>query len=327
VISAGASVRPRHLFAAGIAAVLTVVLGAGSAAAAPTAAEAQRTVLELQNKMDAATEQYNQSRDALDAGARRQADLQKQSAALWSRVQASSDAVARFAATAYRGGSMSMFTAIMTSGSPQMFMDQMATLEILNAGERVDLDRLLAVRDQLARQQAALAAERRVQARQLKALADHRKEIEGDLAKWTALQDRYGFARASRSGLRIGPILYTGPASGRARDAVSFAYAQMGKPYSWGADGPGSYDCSGLTMASWRSAGVSMPHSARGQYDAFRKVPLDALEPGDLVYYPGHIAMYVGDGMVVHAPTTGDVVRKVPMERAGSRIIGAVRPS
>jgi cell wall-associated NlpC family hydrolase len=327
VTSAGASVSPRHLVVVGIAAVLTVVLGAGSAVAAPTAAEAQRTVLALQDKMAAATEKYNQSRDALDASARRQADLQKKSAALWTRVEKSTDAVARFAAIAYRGGNMSMFTAIMTSGSPQTFMDQMSTLEVLNAGERVQLDRLLAVRKELADQQTALAAERRVQTRELKALGQRKKQIEADLKKWTDLQDRYGFARASRSGERIGPEVYAGPASGRAREAVSFAYAQMGKPYSWGASGPGSYDCSGLTMAAWRTAGVSMPHSARGQYNAFPKVPLDALAPGDLVYYPGHIAIYVGDGMVIHAPTTGDVVRKVPTAKAGGGIIGAARPS
>jgi cell wall-associated NlpC family hydrolase len=327
VISAGVSVRPRHLVVVGIAAVLTVVLGAGSAAATPTAAEAQRTVMALQDKMGAATEQYNQTRDALDTSARRQAALQKQSAVLWSRVEKSADAVARFAAIAYRGGNMSMFTAIMTSGSPQTFMDQMSTLEVLNAGERVQLDQLLAVRAQLTRQQAALTAERRVQTRALKALGARKKQIEADLAEWTALQERYGFARASRSGERIGPEVYAGPASGRARDAVAFAYSQMGKPYSWGADGPGAYDCSGLTMAAWRTAGVSMPHSAKGQYHSFPKVRLDALEPGDLVYYPGHIAIYVGDGMVIHAPTTGDVVRKVPVAKAGSHIIGAARPT
>jgi cell wall-associated NlpC family hydrolase len=313
----------------GLVAVLTVALAAGSAGAAPppTAAQAERAVLDLQHKMETATEAYNQSRDALDASSRRQQQYRAEAAALWKQVDASSARVSDFAAAAYQGAGMSMFTAVMTSGSPQTFIDQMSTLEILNAGERAELDRLLAVQKKLADKQAKLNAEQSLQARELKSLTDRKKQIEADLAKWTALQDRYGFARASRSGDRPSPETYAGPASGLARLAVSFAYAQMGKPYSWGADGPGSYDCSGLTMAAWRAAGVSMPHSARGQYNAFPKVALSDLAPGDLVYYPGHVALYVGDGMVVHAPTTGDVVRKVPYQKAGSNVIGAARPS
>jgi cell wall-associated NlpC family hydrolase len=309
--------------------VLTVAVATGSAVAepAPTRAQAERMVTDLQHKMDATTEQYNQTRDALDASARRQAALRDESAALWKQVDASAQVVSQFAAAAYQGNDMSMFTAVMTSGSPQTFLDQMATLEVLNAGERIELDRLLAVRQTLDAKQAQLAAERRNQNQQFTLLGQRKTQIEVDLRRWTDLQVRFGFARASRSGGRPVPEVYAGPASGLARDAVSFAYAQLGKPYAWGADGPGSYDCSGLTMAAWRAAGVSMPHSARGQYDAFPKVALSDLAPGDLVYYPGHVALYVGDGMVIHAPTTGDVVRKVPYERAGSGVIGAVRPS
>jgi cell wall-associated NlpC family hydrolase len=329
VSSACASVRHVHLLGVGLAAALTVALAAGSAVAAPppTAAQAQRTVLDLQHKMETATEAYNQSRDALDASARRQQRYQADAAVLWKKVDASSTRVSDFAAAAYQGANMSMFTAVMTSGSPQTFIDQMSTLEILNAGERVELDGLLAVQKKLADEQAKLAAERVLQARELKSLTDRKKQIEADLARWTALQDRYGFARASRSGIRPVPEAYAGPASGVARLAVAFAYSQLGKPYSWGADGPGAYDCSGLTMAAWRAAGVSMPHSAKGQYGSFPKVALSDLAPGDLVYYPGHVALYVGDGMVIHAPTTGDVVRKVPYQRAGSNVIGAARPS
>jgi cell wall-associated NlpC family hydrolase len=324
-----ARARLHDILLVGIVAVVTVALTGGPAVAepAPTEAQAERTVLALQGKMEVATEDYNQARDALDASARRQAALGKDSAALWRRVDAATAVVSEFAAEAYRGGTMSMFTAVMTSGSPQTFLDQMSTLEVINSGERLEIERLVAARRTLATQQAQLAVERKAQNQAFARLRQRKAQIEADLRKWTSLQDRYGFARASRSGERILPGVYIGPASGRARRAVQFAYAQMGKPYSWGADGPGAYDCSGLTMAAWRSAGVSMAHSARGQYNSFPKVPLSAMEPGDLVYYPGHIALYVGDGMVIHAPTTGDVVRRVPYARAGRNVIGAARPS
>jgi cell wall-associated NlpC family hydrolase len=313
----------------GVAAVLTVALVGGVAAAdpVPTAAQAERMVLALQDKMGTATEDYNQARDELEASARRQVTLRKSTATLSRKVDTATATVAEFAAEAYRGGSMSMFTAVMSSGSPQMFLDQMATLDLLNADERRQLDQLLSARAKLQSDQAQLASERKLQTGQIQRLRDRKKQIETDLFKWTSLQDRYGFARASRSEIRIGPLVYAGPATGRAREAVAFAYSQMGKPYVWGASGPGSYDCSGLTMAAWNRAGVSMPHSARAQYDMFPKVPLDQLQPGDLVYYPGHIAIYVGDGMVIHAPTTGDVVRKAPFQRAGPGVVGAVRPS
>jgi cell wall-associated NlpC family hydrolase len=328
-VVSSARARLHEVLLVGILAAVTVVFAGGSAVAdpAPTEVQARRTVLTLQEKMAAATEDYNQGRDALDAGAKRQAEIARKSAELVSKVEAATAVVSEFAAEAYRGGTMSMFSAIMSSGSPQTFLDQMATLEVINSEERIEIERLLGLQAELDEQEAKLEAERKSQVTQLNRLRARRAQIEADLAKWTALQDRYGFARASRAGERIVPSIYIGPASGRARKAVQFAYAQMGKPYSWGADGPGSYDCSGLTMAAWGSAGVSMAHSARGQYNAFPKVKLSQMQPGDLVYYPGHIAIYVGDGMVIHAPQTGDVVRKVPTERAGSNIIGAARPS
>lgn len=92
--------------------------------------------------------------------------------------------------------------------------------------------------------------------------------------------------------------------SGRAAAAVAFAVAQKGKPYSFGATGPGSYDCSGLTGAAWKAAGVSLPRTSQAQYAVGTPVAKSDLQPGDLVfYYSGisHVGIYVGDGMIFHA--------------------------
>ncbi len=106
------------------------------------------------------------------------------------------------------------------------------------------------------------------------------------------------------------------PVSGAARTVVQTAYAQIGKPYVWGADGTRSYDCSGLVMHAWDKAGVDMAHSSRIQSRTFPRVPRNALAPGDLLYFYNpvhHVAMYVGKGKMIHAPATGDVVRVAPV--------------
>ncbi|AEH29053.1 NlpC/P60 family protein [Cutibacterium acnes] len=98
--------------------------------------------------------------------------------------------------------------------------------------------------------------------------------------------------------------------SSRAQSALNFALAQLGKPYIWGGTGPTDYDCSGLMMASWGKAGVSLPRTAAAQYAAGTPVSTSDLQPGDLVFfYPGitHVGMYIGDGKFIHAssPRTG----------------------
>jgi len=102
------------------------------------------------------------------------------------------------------------------------------------------------------------------------------------------------------------------PSGGGAAAAVRYAYAQIGKPYQFGADGPGSFDCSGLTMMAWRQGGIALPHSAAGQYGIGRHVTRSELQPGDLIfrYSPiSHVAMYVGGGMQVAATHTGSTVK------------------
>ncbi|HAH07108.1 MAG TPA: hypothetical protein DCM05_11415 [Elusimicrobia bacterium] len=117
-------------------------------------------------------------------------------------------------------------------------------------------------------------------------------------------------------------------ASPTARVALETAYKQMGKPYVWAGAGPNVFDCSGLTQYSWKAAGVSMPHSASMQSRTFPHVPTSALAAGDLVFFGNpihHVAMYVGDGKVIHAPHTGDVVRIAKLSGFPD-YVGAARP-
>ena len=101
--------------------------------------------------------------------------------------------------------------------------------------------------------------------------------------------------------------------NGGAAAAIAFARAQLGEPYQWGAAGPGSWDCSGLMMGAWAQGGVSLPHYSAAQYAASTPISSSQLRPGDLVFWgttssPSsihHVAMYLGNGMIIHAPRTG----------------------
>ncbi|MEU4893571.1 NlpC/P60 family protein [Streptomyces sp. NPDC044780] len=116
--------------------------------------------------------------------------------------------------------------------------------------------------------------------------------------------------------------------SSKAAQAIAFAKAQLGKPYVWGATGPSSFDCSGLTQAAWKSAGISLPRTTWDQVKIGTRVSTSQLQPGDLVFFYddiSHVGLYIGDGMMIHAPKPGDVVKKAPITEMP--IYGSVRPA
>ncbi|MGW5663390.1 NlpC/P60 family protein [Streptomyces sp. NPDC003758] len=117
----------------------------------------------------------------------------------------------------------------------------------------------------------------------------------------------------------------------KAAKALAFARAQIGKPYVWGATGPGSYDCSGLTQAAWKAAGVSLPRTTYDQVNVGTTVPLADAQPGDLIFFYddiSHVGLYIGNGMMIHAPKPGAYVRDKSIYYGGATIIhSVVRPA
>jgi cell wall-associated NlpC family hydrolase len=114
---------------------------------------------------------------------------------------------------------------------------------------------------------------------------------------------------------------------GGAGTAIAYARSQLGKPYCYAGSGPACFDCSGLTMRAWGAAGVNMPHYSGAQYSMFPHVPLNAMQPGDLVFWgPGgseHVGLYIGGGQMIAAPSTGDVVK---IQAVWGSPVGAARP-
>lgn len=124
------------------------------------------------------------------------------------------------------------------------------------------------------------------------------------------------------------PPVASPSSSAKGAKALAFAKSQLGKPYRFGAAGPSSYDCSGLTLASWRAAGVSLPRTAAQQYQRGHRISKASLRPGDLVFFysqtPSHVAIYAGNGQVIHAPRPGRTVEYIKMSYMP--YAGAVRP-
>jgi len=163
-------------------------------------------------------------------------------------------------------------------------------------------------------------------AKQRSLLASARGELGALLDIRRAAEDPESSALEARLRL-LGVGALAGPPSPRAALVVAYAIAQLGKPYVFAASGPDTFDCSGLTMMAWRQVGVSMAHFAATQFDQFPRVSIDALAPGDLVFfYPTihHVGIYIGGGKMIHAPHTGDVVRVGSINRLD--LVGAVRP-
>ena len=326
-----------------VAATLSVVpTDTGNAQPRPSLGEVQQRVNALNAKMDVAVEQYAQSKLALATARRQAAVAQARVHAAEVALNAIRKSMGAVAAAAYRSGGTDQFVQLVHTSTPQTFLDRASSLNRIAAGQSAQMAAAATARHRLDTVRAAATKEQAVSAAVAGAMAAQKAQIEGALAEEQRLlsslkaderarlnaqrQATAEAARASRSRDFSLPT-YNGPASGRAAVAVREAYNQLGKPYSWGASGPGSFDCSGLTMWAWGHAGVSLSHSAAAQYDEGRHVSQADIQPGDLTFYGSpihHVGIYIGGGNMISAPHSGDVVKIEAAFR--SDYVGASRP-
>ncbi len=345
----------RALLALGVSAVAALsVLPAGVSQAEPRPSlrEVEQRVNALNAKVDVVVEQYAESKLALATASQRAAVAQNRVRAAQKKLDAVKRQMSAVAAAAYRTGGTDAFVQLVSTSTPQTFLDRASSLDRIAAGQSAQMADAATARHRLQNAnrdaKAAATAARAVS----RTMAGQKATIEGALAEQTRLlsslkadeRRRYlasrvaaanraaAAARASRVRVADTPDTpdtptYNGPASGRAGVAVQEAYNKLGSPYKWAASGPDRFDCSGLTMWVWGKAGVSLPHSSRAQYSSGRKVSKSELQPGDLTYYGSpihHVGIYVGGGKMISAPQTGDVVKVQNAFR--SDYVGATRP-
>jgi cell wall-associated NlpC family hydrolase len=217
-----------------------------------------------------------------------------------------------------------------TSRSPKDFADQMALMDYVAGRKGQKIDKLGVVRSAAAKAQADAQAKLTARTKVEKSIASRANDLRKRATTLTALQTRLcpnddpvmEATRGSRSVARL-PI---GPASGGAKKAVATALAQIGDPYVWGAAGPNSFDCSGLTSYAWASAGVALPHSSAAQYGVGRKISRSEVRAGDLVFFYQpihHVGLAINNTQMVHASTFGVPVKIENID--SSPYVGATR--
>ncbi|MFC0507314.1 NlpC/P60 family protein [Micromonospora costi] len=292
----------------GVAVVLTG--GATAAHADPSVAEIERQIDEDWNKLEPIIEKHNATRQDL-AAKRREADaLAARIKPLQVRVDEAMTKVSALAVRAYKGENVSTINAVLGSQSPSEVVGQLEMLDRFAHNQQQDIQQVVELRDELARQKAPLdELVERLTVTEAQ-LAAKKKQINAEIDRLQKLRIKV-YGNGGGGSLRPAPCPATYPGGG-AGVAVKFACAQIGKPYVWGADGPDSYDCSGLMLAAWAKAGVSLPHNAAQQRRVTKSVSRSDLRPGDLVFYYSdlhHVGMYVGNGWVVHASQAGVPVK------------------
>ena len=329
--------RPARIGRAVLAAagVIGVLLTAAPAQAAPsTATEAAQLVAARGHDLEVVTEKFNEARATLEtqraAAIAAKATLDQAAAAL----AAAQQQVRGIARSAWTSDGLTGFQALMTSDSADEFVDRMSTLQMVSGRQNAVLGAAAGANVAAAQAQAAAVDAATAAKATYDKVAAQQAELQKQVADYKAVYDKLSAAekhaatdgaanRASRSADReaaapSGPVVASSQA---AQIAVDTALAQRGKPYIWAASGPGSFDCSGLTAFAYEAAGVSLPHSSAQQSKMGQAVSKADLQPGDLVFFyspVSHVGIYIGNGQMVHAPTSGDVVKVANLDAMGS---------
>ncbi len=309
-----------------------------------TSAEAAQLMAARGHELEAVTEQFNEAREHLTALQAAAAQASAAADAAEASVTTAQDQVRGVARSAWTGDSGGSLQALLTSDSADEFVDRVSVIDMVADHQNGVLAAAVGASDAAAAARVA-AGQAAAQAQQTyDAVAGQQAALEAEIAEYRADFDRLSAAeqqaalaasaaahaetaasREERAEPAEEPAAEAPSApvvggSGAAQTVIATAMAQRGKPYVWAAGGPGSFDCSGLTQYAFRAAGISLPHSSRLQSQMGQAVSRANLQPGDLVFFyspVSHVGIYIGNGQMVHAPTSGDVVKVAPVDAMG----------
>ncbi|MEU8765723.1 NlpC/P60 family protein [Streptomyces griseus] len=334
----------------------------------PAVEEVRNKVDALYRQAGAATQEYNRAKAASASQRAKVDTLLSDVAKRTEQINEARRALGSYAAAQYRNGGIAPMATFLLAENPQGYFDQSRLMDRATERQQKAVDEVRKQQASAAKQraeavesletltetQATLASSKkdvqsklteargllsRLTAEEKARLAELEREKEAEAKEKAAAEEKAREEAAKESGGGSGPGSGTGtdPGTGsgagsgyaaKAEKVLAFARAQIGKPYVWGASGPSSYDCSGLTQAAWREAGVDLPRTTWDQVKIGTRVATSDLRPGDLVFFYddiSHVGIYKGDGMMIHAPKPGANVREESIY--SMPIHGSVRPA
>lgn len=331
------------LLAGGLAAAITTRAGAQPK---PTITQVQAQIKVLTAKFNKAVQQYDAVAEQLKTAKARLSQVDKAMATDQARYDTSRKKVVQIANASYMDSGSTSLAGLLTSNDPAKVLSEASMVMQLTGARNLQTQMFLDAAQQL----ASVRQEQQRTELGIQQLANQRSHTKNTISKLlttekntlatlTAAQQAAvqqanvggGTSSSSSSGSTT-KTPYTGPTGSQADKAVAFAYSVVGCPYVWGGTGPCSsgYDCSGMVQAAWASAGISIPRTTYDQWAALPHVSSTSLQPGDLLYYAGigHVAMYIGGGMLIDAPQPGMDVEKIPMSTSwyADNFDGAARP-
>ncbi len=289
--------------------VAAVAVGAGMLAvpahAAPSPEEIEAALDKQWEQIEPTIESHHKVQEQLKVNRKKAADLQKKIEPLALQSELALGRVGDLASRYYKSGPSQELSALLTTTKPGTLAAQLTILDRLAAEQRREVEAVLVVRRKYDAEKQKLDTLIAAEVKQEKELAAKKKQINAEIKRLQAAMPK--------TTVKVnGCPTINGVVSSAARTAIATACAQVGDPYVWGATGPNSFDCSGLTQFAYKAAGISLTHFTGAQWNEGKAIPRSEARPGDLVFFFSdlhHVGLYLGNDMMVHAPRTGKPVQ------------------